>query len=47
LDACTSSDALLMNVFCYPGVLQNGRLGSMLDTKAFATPEFGFAPACR
>ena len=42
LDACTSSDALLMNVFCYPGVLQNGRLGSMLDTKAFATPEFGF-----
>ena len=42
LDACTSSDALLMNVFCCPGVFRNGRLASMLDTKAFATPEFGF-----
>jgi hypothetical protein len=42
LDACTSSDALLMNVFCYPGVFKSGRLGSMLDTKDFATPEFGF-----
>ena len=25
LDACTSSDALLMNVFCYPGVFKDGR----------------------
>jgi hypothetical protein len=41
LDACTSSDALLMNVFCYPGVFQNGRVGSLLDTKAFAVPDFG------
>jgi hypothetical protein len=23
LDTCTSSDALLMNVFCYPGVFKN------------------------
>ena len=33
LDACTSSDALLMNVFCYPGVFRDGRVGSMLDVK--------------
>src|ERR1700694_4215077 len=25
LDACTSSDALLMNVFCYPDVFKDGR----------------------
>src|ERR1700733_9453253 len=24
LDSCTSSDALLMNIFCYPGVLRPG-----------------------
>jgi hypothetical protein len=42
LDACTSSDALLMNVFCYPGVFRNGRLSSMLDSEPFAIPNFGF-----
>ena len=25
LDACTSSDALLMNIFCSPGVFRNGQ----------------------
>ncbi len=33
LDACTSSDALLMNIFCYPSVLRDGRVGTMLDVK--------------
>ena len=28
LDSCTSSDALLMNVFCYPGVLSNATVTS-------------------
>lgn len=42
LDACTSSDALLMNVFCYPGVFRDGRVCSMLDVKAHAIPTFGF-----
>jgi hypothetical protein len=42
LDACTSSDALLMNVFCYPGVLKDGRLSSMLDGTPGTIPNFGF-----
>jgi hypothetical protein len=42
LDACTSSDALLMNVFCYPTVFRDGRVYSMLDVKPGAIPEFGF-----
>jgi Restriction Endonuclease associating with ARP len=42
LDACTSSDALLMNVFCYPGVFRNGTVGSMLDLGACSIPDFGF-----
>jgi hypothetical protein len=42
LDACTSSDALLMNVFCYPGVFKDGRVCSMLDVRPGATPDFGF-----
>jgi hypothetical protein len=42
LDACVSSDALLMNVFCYPGVFRDGRVGSMLDAKPDAIPNFGF-----
>jgi hypothetical protein len=42
LDACTSSDALLMNVFCNPGVFGDGRVGSMLDVGPRVIPEFGF-----
>ena len=42
LDTCTSSDALLMNVFCYPGVLRDRRVCSMLDVESRAVPEFGF-----
>lgn len=42
LDACTSSDALLMNVFCYPSAFRDGRFCSVLDVKPGAIPEFGF-----
>lgn len=42
LDACTSSDALLMNVFCYPGVFRDGRICSTLDVKPNTIPDFGF-----
>jgi hypothetical protein len=42
LDTCTSSDALLMNVFCYPGVLRDRRVCSVLDVESRAVPEFGF-----
>jgi hypothetical protein len=42
LDACTSSDALLMNVFCYPRVLRHERIRSLLNIRPKATPEFGF-----
>ena len=42
LDACTSSDALLMNIFCYPGVFRNGQVSSVLGLKPDAIPNFGF-----
>ena len=37
-----SSDALLMNVFCNPGVFRDGRVGAMLDVRACTIPNFGF-----
>ncbi len=40
LDAATSSDALLMNVFCYPRVLGKG-LAALLGVESGAEPEFG------
>ena len=46
LDACTSSDALLMNVFCYPGVFRDGRVCAMLDVKPWRDPEFWIPSAC-
>lgn len=42
LDSCTSSDALLMNVFCFPGVVEDARLLSLLGVEAGATAQFGF-----
>ena len=42
LDSCTSSDALLMNVFCYPRVFTDGRVGSTLGAEQNAIVEFGF-----
>lgn len=42
LDSCMSSDALLMNVFCYPRVLARAELRQVLAFEAGAAPEFGF-----
>ncbi len=41
LDSCTSSDALLMNVFCHPRALAEGRLQRLMTVDASARPEFG------
>ena len=45
LDCANSSDALLMNIFCYGRTLRNPTLVSLLGTERGATPEFGFRPA--
>lgn len=42
LDCANSSDALLMNIFCYPRVTQRSALCSLLDVDAGMIPEFGF-----
>lgn len=44
LDSCVSSDALLMNIFCYPGVTKRPQVCSVLGTEADCIPEFGFLP---
>jgi hypothetical protein len=44
LDAATSSDALLMNIFCYPGVLADRGLRALLGIDAEAHPQFGYKP---
>ena len=41
LDSCMSSDALLMNVFCHPQTLRDGRVGMMLGVSEDARPRFG------
>lgn len=42
LDTCTSSDAILMNIFCHPGVLREGRVLALLGVESGMTPEFGY-----
>lgn len=42
LDCANSSDALLMNIFCYPRVMQRTALCSLLDVDAGVVPDFGF-----
>lgn len=42
LDSCTSSDALLMNVFCYPGVV-SGKIAEQLRVPPGSRPAFGIA----
>lgn len=42
LDSCTSSDALLMNVFCFPGVLAEMVVLSLLGVEAGTAAQFGF-----
>ena len=41
LDTCTSSDALLMNVFCYPSLWRDGRIADLLGVERSARPRFG------
>jgi hypothetical protein len=44
LDSSMSSDALLMNIFCFPGVTKRRELSLMLGTEIGDLPEFGFKP---
>jgi hypothetical protein len=44
LDSSMSSDALLMNIFCYPGITKRKDLCSILGTGVGDVPEFGFKP---
>lgn len=44
LDCAGSSDALLMNIFCYTRSLKNQMLCSMLGVPAGLEPQFGFRP---
>jgi len=42
LDSCMSSDALLMNVFCAPGVAESGNVRRMLGMETQGEPVFGW-----
>ena len=42
LDSCTSSDALLMNIFCFPGTLKQNLVLSLLGAEHGCEPQFGF-----
>ena len=43
LDSCASSDALLMNIFCYPGVTKDGKVSGLLGvTESTPTAWFGY-----
>lgn len=41
LDSCNSSDALLMNVFCYPKVLKSAALRGLMNVPAESCVELG------
>jgi hypothetical protein len=44
LDSSLSSDALLMNIFCYPGVTRRLPLCGFLGVDSGSLPDFGFMP---
>lgn len=44
LDSSVSSDALLMNIFCYPGVTRRRQVCQILGIESGDLPEFGFMP---
>ena len=44
LDSSLSSDALLMNIFCYPGVTRRTEISGILGIEPGSVPEFGFMP---
>jgi hypothetical protein len=41
LDSCNSSDALLMNIFCFPGTLRSRRIVQLLGLNHPGKPDFG------
>jgi hypothetical protein len=45
LECANSSDALLMNIFCYPGILRRRGVCSLLGVEPGLHPTFGFRPA--
>ncbi len=45
LECATSSDALLMNVFCYPGVLRRSGVCALLGVETGLQPRFGVRAA--
>ncbi|HEV2732075.1 MAG TPA: hypothetical protein VGV15_18735 [Terriglobales bacterium] len=44
LDSSLSSDALLMNIFCYPGLTRRLEVCRILGLEPGTVPEFGFMP---
>jgi hypothetical protein len=44
LDSSLSSDALLMNIFCYPGVTRRTEVCRILGLEPGSVPGFGFMP---
>jgi hypothetical protein len=42
LDSCSSSDALLMNIFCHPKLSQSGKLSAFLSVESKAPLCFGY-----
>ncbi len=44
LECANSSDALLMNIFCYPGILRRMAVCSLLGIEPALDPTFGFRP---
>jgi hypothetical protein len=44
LDSCVSSDALLMNIFCYPRILRSKNVAAMLGVDPASHPQFGYRP---
>ncbi len=44
LDCASSSDALLMNIFCYPGITVRRSMCSLLGVESGLRPQFGVRP---
>jgi len=42
LDSCMSSDALLMNIFCHPGIRRRVQLSKILAIEWHSLPQYGF-----
>jgi hypothetical protein len=42
LDSCMGSDALLMNIFCHPGVSRGGGVPGVLGAEPGMSPCFGY-----